>query len=131
VSLGFLWKSLLFGFEPTDIGDQNFDLIVGKSAAESGHAARFAKLNAVENLLVGLIGTHQLRSLACPAATIFVTKATDVPEHGTRIEGRRSTGGVRRPRPGGGRFRVGGWGRASGRRCLTALLRRIGADCLQ
>src|SRR5690242_13589829 len=66
--------------ECSDKRDNLADLIVAEGAPEGRHAARFAVLDAVENLLVSELSAHQLRSLPGFAPVVLVAEAADVAE---------------------------------------------------
>src|SRR5438067_5752608 len=76
-----LGKARLLFVEAADIGQDRVDLAFGESLAESGHGARFALLDAVDQIFVATLAAGELRRLAGLAAAALVTEATQGRKH--------------------------------------------------
>src|SRR4029077_2057712 len=72
--------------EPPNVGQDRHDLAFAEHVAKSGHGARLAFLDALDDVFVALLGLRQLRTPACGAAAVLVAKATRGGEHTLAID---------------------------------------------
>src|SRR5215475_11607803 len=81
---------LLPGFQAADELYNQPDLFVGEHAAERRHTTRHTVLDTIDQEVVAVRVTHQLRALPLMAAIVLVTETADIAEGRFHIEWRSS-----------------------------------------